>query len=70
MAGWIDLIGVSGSAVGLVIAGYWAGGSGRLADPITWLAAATLGSAVIVAALFPETAARELEEFNPSDPVR
>lgn len=68
VGGWIDVIAVAGSATGLVVAGRWSDRVGTLAVPMMWLSLAALAAAVVVAVFFPETARRELEEFNPSDP--
>lgn len=62
----ITILGVTGSAIGLVVAG-------RLADAwdlgpaIAVLAVAPIAAAALLIPLYPETARKELEELNPED---
>ncbi len=67
-AGWVDLIGVAGSALGLVIVGWLSTRLGGLPPAIaTMLIPASL-AALVFLFFFPETAQADLEAFNPSDP--
>jgi hypothetical protein len=59
--------GVSGSVVGVLLAGVLAGPWGGLGRPIALLALGPLLVAVLVLACYPETANRSLEELNPGD---
>lgn len=65
--GLITLAGVAGSSTGLILAGRWATRFGDFAPGMTILAIGPLVVAVLVLALYPETAHRELEELNPED---
>lgn len=68
VGGWLDGISVSGSALGLVLAGRLSDYYGRLGPGIAWL---LIGPAVVVVLLivaYPETARKNLEELNPGDP--
>ncbi len=69
VGGMLDTIAVAGSAVGLVTVGYLSERWGDLGDAITSMLVAPLLVAVVVILFFPETARRELEEFNPADPT-
>ncbi|MEM9615070.1 MAG: MFS transporter [Actinomycetota bacterium] len=69
VGGMLDTIAVAGSAVGLVTVGYLSERWGDLGDAITSLLFAPLLVAVVIILFFPETARRELEEFNPADPA-
>jgi MFS family permease len=66
-AGLLELIGVCGSAVGLVFVGHLADRRGSYAGPIAIAGGAALAVAVMVVLWFPETAHRSLEELNPED---
>jgi MFS family permease len=66
-AGLLELIGVCGSAVGLVFVGHLADRWGSYAGPIAIAGGAALAVAVMVLLWFPETAHRSLEELNPED---
>jgi MFS family permease len=66
--GVITLFGVVGSAVGLVLAGQLADNlSGGLPHAMALLAIGPAIVVVLVLVLYPETAARELEDLNPED---
>lgn len=66
--GVISLFGVVGSAVGLVAAGQLADRlAGGLPHAMALLAIGPAIVVVLVLVLYPETAARELEELNPED---
>ena len=66
-AGILELIGVCGSAVGLIFVGHLADRWGSFAGPIAIVGCAALAVAVLVVVAFPETAQRSLEELNPED---
>jgi len=68
VGGLLDAVTVAGSAVGLVVAGYLSHRWGSLGDAITVLAVFPVVVAAAILFLFPETAAVELEAFNPHDP--
>jgi MFS family permease len=68
VGGMIDAIGVAGSALGLVVVGQLAIRWDDLGSAIGALVAAPMVVALIIVVAFPETAHRELEEFNPGDP--
>ena len=63
----ITLTGVMGGAVGLSVAGRMADHYGRIGPGITVAAAGPMLVAVLVLALYPETAHLELEDLNPED---
>ena len=63
----ITVIGLVGSAVGLVVAGVLAQHFGHIGPGIAVVAVGPLALAVILLAAYPETARRELEEINPED---
>jgi len=66
--GTIVTIGVAGSAIGLVIAGSLSDSmGGSVAPALSLLAIGPMIVAVMVAVLYPETAATELEDINPED---
>jgi MFS family permease len=66
--GIINLFAVVGAALGMVLAGQLADRlAGGLPHAITILAVGPLIVVVAVLALYPETAARELEDLNPED---
>jgi len=66
--GTIVTIGVAGSALGLVIAGTLSDSmGGSLAPALMLLAIGPIIVAGLVATIFPETAATELEDINPED---
>ncbi|HEY2812856.1 MAG TPA: MFS transporter [Acidimicrobiales bacterium] len=68
-AGLLELIGVCGSAAGLIFVGHVADRWGSFAGPIAITGIAALAVAVLVLVAFPETAQRSLEELNPEDAV-
>ena len=69
VGGWLDVVGVAGSAAGLVIVGVLAERWDDLGGAIAVMAIAPILAAVAVIALFPETASTELEVFNTDDPA-
>ena len=64
--GITTLVGVTGSVVGVLIAGT-VGDRVGLGPPIALLALAPIAVAVLVITVYPETANRTLEELNPRD---
>lgn len=69
VGGLIDLLVVLGSVIGFVVVGQLSVRWGDLGDAISSMAWAPLLVAGLVLLAFPETANRELEEFNPGDPT-
>ncbi len=67
VGGWFDLVAVTGSATGLVVVGRLADRWDDLGTAIGALVVLPLTYAVVVAFFYPETAGRELEDFNPED---
>ncbi|MGH2686790.1 MAG: MFS transporter, partial [Actinomycetota bacterium] len=67
VGGLLSLVGLAGSAVGLVLGGIAADSPGGLSQALIPLAAGPVVVAVLVLLLYPETAGRELEELNPED---
>ncbi len=65
--GLINLFAVMGSAAGLALAGWLADQAGGLGTAMTVLALGPLVVVALILLLFPETAARELEDLNPLD---
>jgi MFS family permease len=65
---WLDVIGVAGSALGLVLVGRLADRIGGLGVAIPLLLIGPVISAFLLFFVFPETASKELEHFNPNDP--
>ncbi len=65
--GGINLLGVAGSVVGLLVAGALADHWGSFSPAMAALAFGPVLVVLIVALLYPETAHRELEELNPED---
>lgn len=66
--GVIALVGVTGSALGSVVAGWLSDAlGGQLAPALALLAVGPLAVAALVLWKFPETAGQELEELNPED---
>ena len=65
--GIITVVGLLGSGCGLVVAGVLGDAFDRFAPGMTLLAAGPVLMAVLIVALYPETAHRELEELNPED---
>ena len=68
-SGLIEVIAVSGSALGLLVTGRLADRWGSYAHPIAMLAIPSLTVAVLMLVAFPETARRSLEDLNPEDRV-
>ena len=68
VGGWLDGIAVTGSALGLIIAGELSSQWGRLGPGITILLVGPLVVLALVVIAFPETARLELEAFNSDDP--
>lgn len=68
VGGWIDLITVTGSAIGLLTVGELSTRWDSLGQAIAVMAVAPLIVVVLILFVYPETASRELEEFNPDDP--
>jgi MFS family permease len=66
-AGLLEVITVSGSAIGLIFVGHLADRWGNYAGPMAIASIAALAVAVLVVVAFPETAHRSLEELNPED---
>ncbi len=67
VGGMIDTVGVAGSALGLVVVGQLTAQM-ALGRAIGTMALAPMIVAIIIVVGFPETAQRELEDFNPGDP--
>lgn len=67
--GWVDLIAVSGSAIGLVVAGQLIAGGRDIAGALWILLPLPLLAAATILLFFPHTAGTELERLNPTDPV-
>jgi MFS family permease len=65
--GVIRIMSVTGSALGLMVAGRAIDRTGNLSDGMFILLPLALLVAVLALTLFPETARRELEEINPED---
>ncbi len=68
VGGLIDVVAVTGSAIGLVTVGYLSERWNDLGSAIGVMVFAPLIVAVAIITLFPETASTELETFNPDDP--
>jgi MFS family permease len=65
---WLDVVGVAGSAVGLIVVGRLSEQWDDLGSAIGIMVVAPLAVAVLIATRFPETSGAELESFNPGDP--
>lgn len=65
---WLDVVGVAGSAVGLIVVGRLSERWDDLGAAIGVMVVAPLAVAVLIATRFPETSGAELETFNPGDP--
>ncbi|MYA86240.1 MAG: MFS transporter [Acidimicrobiaceae bacterium] len=66
--GLIVTVGVAGSALGLLVAGWLSDAlDGRLGPALALLAVGPLAVAALVVWKYPETAGQELEELNPED---
>ena len=68
VGGMLDVVDVAGSAVGLLAVGYLSERWDDLGLAIGVFVFAPILVGVAIIAFFPETAATELEHFNPSDP--
>ena len=68
--GLLALAGLTGSAAGLLAAGFAADALGRLGPAIAWLAIGPLIVVGLVLVRYPETARRSLEDLNPEDAGR
>jgi len=66
-AGIIEVISLTGSAVGLLITGWLADRWGHYAGPLAILAVPSMAVAVLLLVAYPETARRSLEDLNPED---
>ena len=65
---WLDVIAVAGSATGLLIVGRLADRIGGLSVALPLLVIGPVIAALLLFFVFPDTASKELEEFNPGDP--
>ena len=65
--GIVSLVGLAGSALGLLIVGDLADRFDSFAAAFAIVAIGPMIVVVLVLALFPETAKRELEDINPAD---
>ncbi len=65
--GGLQVVSVAGSGVGLLLAGWMADRLGGLGPAMAVLAVGPAILTVLVLALYPETAGRELEDLNPVD---
>lgn len=65
--GGINVLRVAGDVIGLLAAGYLISRLDGLPQALTVLALGPMVVAVLIVALYPETAQRELEELNPQD---
>jgi MFS family permease len=63
----ISILGVTGSVIGLLVAGYLSDRWGGLGPALAVLSVGPALMAVLVLVAYPETAHRELEELNPED---
>jgi MFS family permease len=68
--GIIGILGVTGSVIGLGVAGYLSDRWDGLGQALALLSVGPLLMAVLVLVAYPETAHRELEELNPEDEVQ
>ena len=68
VGGLLDVVGVTGSAVGLITMGYLSERWDDLGSAIGVMVFAPILVAVAIATIYPETASTELEKFNPTDP--
>ncbi|HEY6533506.1 MAG TPA: MFS transporter [Acidimicrobiales bacterium] len=67
--GGLQVVSVAGSGLGLLLVGWLGDVFGSLGPAIAVVAAGPALLVVLVLALFPETAGRELEELNPVDRI-
>jgi MFS family permease len=68
--GTIAILGVSGSVLGLLTAGWLTDRWGAFGPALALLSIGPLIMAVLVVLRYPETAQRELEDLNPEDRIR
>lgn len=68
VGGWLDLLTVAGSAVGLLIAGQLIEGDRTIDEALLYLLPLPLLVAALIPILLPPTAGVELEDLNPTDP--
>lgn len=68
-AGWLDLVGVAGSATGLLIVGELSTRWDGLPPAIAAMLIPAMLAVAVFVMFFPETVDAELETFNPSDPT-
>jgi MFS family permease len=69
VGGWLDLLSVAGSAIGLLIAGQLIKGDRPIGEALLYLLPLPLLVALLIPFLLPPTAGVELEELNPTDPL-
>lgn len=69
-SGLIEVVTLTGSAIGLVVVGSLIDRWGSYGRPMALVALGPVALAVLVLARFPETARRELEDLNPEDRAR
>ena len=67
--GTIAILGVTGSVIGLLTAGWLSEAWDGLGPALALLAVGPLVMALLVLVAYPETAHRELEELNPEDRI-
>jgi MFS family permease len=67
--GGLQVVSVAGSSVGLLLVGWLGDAFGSLGPAIAVVAAGPALLVVLVLALYPETAGRELEDLNPVDRI-
>ena len=65
--GFLSLIAVLGSAVGLLLCGYLSEGLGSFGKTFTILSICPFIVVLIIIFFFPESANQELEDLNPED---
>lgn len=68
VGGMIDVVAVAGSAIGLVVVGQLSVRWDDLGSAVGVMVFAPLLVAILIVIAYPETAQKELEEFNPADP--
>lgn len=69
VGGWVDLIAVAGSAVGLLVAGQLISDGRDIGGALRFLLPLPLLAAIAIPMFFPRTAGEELERLNPTDPT-
>jgi len=65
--GWLNILGVAGSIVGLLVAGWLADRFGSFGPTMAILAIGPALVVLVIILFYPETAHTELEELNPED---